>query len=58
MLFRSYYLVGNAIVWWGSSASLIIWALTLVWHLARFQRKINDFAPGALPSLPMWLELC
>lgn len=53
-----YYLVGNAIVWWGSSASLIIWALTLVWHLARFQRKINDFAPGALPSLPMWLELC
>lgn len=42
-----YYLVGNAIVWWGSSASLIIWVFTLGWHLARFQRKINDFAPGA-----------
>lgn len=41
-----YYLVGNAIVWWSSSASLIVFIFTLMWHLARFQRKINDFAPG------------
>ncbi|GAA5981932.1 hypothetical protein JCM5350_006569 [Sporobolomyces pararoseus] len=41
-----YYLVGNAIVWWMGSMSLIIWVFTLLWHLMRFQRKINDFAPG------------
>ncbi|GAA5861924.1 hypothetical protein JCM1840_006876 [Sporobolomyces johnsonii] len=41
-----YYLVGNAVVWWMGSASLIVWVFTLLWHLMRFQRKINDFAPG------------
>lgn len=46
-----YYLVGNAIVWWSSSASLIVFIFTLMWHLARFQRKINDFAPGAFSPL-------
>jgi dolichyl-phosphate-mannose-protein mannosyltransferase len=45
-----YYLVGNAVVWWMASASLGIWAVTLLWHLMRFQRKINDFAPGSFPS--------
>ena len=41
-----YYLIGNAIVWWMASASLAIWVGTLMWHLGRFQRKINDFAAG------------
>ncbi|BGP29202.1 Dolichyl-phosphate-mannose--protein mannosyltransferase 2 [Rhodotorula toruloides] len=41
-----YYLIGNPATWWLSSASLIVWAFTLLWHLMRFQRKINDFAPG------------
>ncbi|KAM0787088.1 hypothetical protein ACM66B_006346 [Microbotryomycetes sp. NB124-2] len=41
-----YYLIGNAVTWWLSSVSLFAWVLTLLWHLARFQRKINDFAPG------------
>lgn len=41
-----YYLVGNAVVWWLGSASLGVFVLALVWHLMRFQRKINDFAPG------------
>jgi dolichyl-phosphate-mannose--protein O-mannosyl transferase len=41
-----FYLTGNIIVWWGSSLSLILFVGTLFWHLARFQRKINDFAPG------------
>ncbi|GAA5937672.1 hypothetical protein JCM3775_002095 [Rhodotorula graminis] len=41
-----YYLVGNPITWWMGSASLVVWAFTLLWHLMRFQRKINDFAPG------------
>lgn len=43
-----YYLVGNAVTWWMASASLAVWVGTLMWHLGRFQRKINDFAPGAL----------
>ena len=41
-----FYLVGNAVVWWGSSASLVVFLATLLWHLGRFQRKFNDFAPG------------
>lgn len=43
-----YYLVGNAVVWWSSTVSLVVFAVALVWHFARFQRKINDFAPGAV----------
>lgn len=50
-----YYLVGNAIVWWMGSASLVVWVFTLLWHLMRFQRKINDFAPGT-SSLSFELE--
>ncbi|KAL8277538.1 hypothetical protein RQP46_010093 [Phenoliferia psychrophenolica] len=41
-----YYLLGNAITWWMASTSLVVWIFTLLWHFARFQRKINDFAPG------------
>ena len=41
-----YYLLGNPVVWWTASLSLLVWAVTLLWHFARFQRKINDFAPG------------
>ncbi|GAA6005428.1 hypothetical protein JCM10207_002978 [Rhodosporidiobolus poonsookiae] len=41
-----YYLVGNPVVWWMATASLGIWVFALIWHLMRFQRKINDFAPG------------
>ncbi|GAA5856473.1 hypothetical protein JCM8547_008760 [Rhodosporidiobolus lusitaniae] len=52
-----YYLVGNAVVWWMATASLGIWAVTLLWHLMRFQRKINDFAPGArVEPFPLPLE--
>ncbi|POY73479.1 hypothetical protein BMF94_3416 [Rhodotorula taiwanensis] len=43
---EKYYLLGNPVTWWISSVSLGVWALTLLWHLMRFQRKINDFAPG------------
>lgn len=52
-----YYLVGNAVVWWMASASLGIWAVTLLWHLMRFQRKINDFAPGASSRLSLSISL-
>jgi len=51
-----YYLVGNPVTWWMGSASLVVWTFTLLWHLMRFQRKINDFAPGA-SLLPLALSL-
>ncbi|KDE06245.1 hypothetical protein MVLG_03404 [Microbotryum lychnidis-dioicae p1A1 Lamole] len=41
-----YYLVGNAVVWWLSTTSLFVFIGALFWHLMRFQRNINDFAPG------------
>ena len=41
-----YYLIGNVVTWWGSSISLLVFLPTLLWHLGRFQRKKNDFAPG------------
>lgn len=47
-----YYLLGNPIVWWSSAVSLIVFGFTLLWHLARFQRKFNDFAPGQLACSP------
>jgi hypothetical protein len=53
-----YYLVGNAVVWWMASASLGIWAVTLLWHLMRFQRKINDFAPGSFRLFSSLSLLC
>lgn len=46
-----YYLVGNAVVWWSSTMSLVVFLFTLLYHFARFQRKINDFAPGRLLHL-------
>jgi dolichyl-phosphate-mannose-protein mannosyltransferase len=41
-----YYLVGNPIIWWSGSVSLLVFVVTLGWYLARFQRRYNDFAPG------------
>lgn len=52
-----YYLVGNPVTWWMGSTSLLIWVATLLWHLMRFQRKINDFAPGAFHRLISLLRL-
>jgi dolichyl-phosphate-mannose-protein mannosyltransferase len=54
-----YYLVGNAIVWWLGSTSLIVWFFTLVWHLMRFQRKINDFSsPGEWNQFLYLSKIC
>lgn len=54
---EKYYLLGNPITWWISSVSLGVWAFTLLWHLMRFQRKINDFAPGK-PALFLRRPVC
>lgn len=41
-----YYLVGNPIIWWGSSASLIVYVLVLLWYKGRMQRRIYDLSPS------------
>lgn len=48
-----YYLLGNPIVWWGSSASLIVALASFVVYVLRAQRKYIDFDPGACRH---WLE--
>lgn len=40
-----YYLIGNPVIWWGSSASLIAFAFVLLYYLARLQRRHVDLSP-------------
>ncbi|KOS15054.1 glycosyltransferase family 39 protein [Malassezia pachydermatis] len=37
-----YYLIGNPVVWWGSTASLHVAVVLLVWYILRRQRHIHD----------------
>ncbi|KAH8798445.1 glycosyltransferase family 39 protein [Flagelloscypha sp. PMI_526] len=37
-----YYLLGNPIVWWGSTVSLMVAVMSLVWYILRWQRKYVD----------------
>ncbi|KDQ16238.1 glycosyltransferase family 39 protein [Botryobasidium botryosum FD-172 SS1] len=41
-----YYLLGNPVVWWGGTASLIASVGVLAVYLLRMQRRYNDFEPG------------
>ncbi|GAC75515.1 dolichyl-phosphate-mannose:protein O-mannosyl transferase [Moesziomyces antarcticus T-34] len=41
-----YYLIGNPVVWWGSSASLVVFAGTWLWYMMRRQRRIHDLSPS------------
>ncbi|KAK0548730.1 Protein O-mannosyltransferase 2 [Tilletia horrida] len=41
-----YYLVGNVIVWWGSTLSLPVFLAVLAWYLARIQRRHADLSPA------------
>ncbi|KAK0535978.1 Protein O-mannosyltransferase 2 [Tilletia horrida] len=41
-----YYLVGNVLVWWGSTISLPVFVLVLGWYLARIQRRHADLSPS------------
>ncbi|WFD23332.1 dolichyl-phosphate-mannose--protein mannosyltransferase [Malassezia equina] len=40
-----YYLIGNPVVWWGSTASLYVAVLLLTWYILRRQRHIIDMDP-------------
>jgi len=37
-----YFLLGNPLVYWGSTAGLGIFALVIVWYVVRWQRGYND----------------
>ncbi|CAI2176276.1 8797_t:CDS:10, partial [Funneliformis geosporum] len=41
-----YYLLGNPVVWWSGTVSLIIFVVTLLWYLVRRQRGYKDFSPA------------
>lgn len=43
-----YYLLGNPIVWWSSTASLILALVVLFIYIVRWQRKYNDLDPGTV----------
>lgn len=40
-----YYLIGNPVVWWGSTASLYVAVVLLAWYILRRQRHIIDMDP-------------
>ncbi len=41
-----YYLLGTPVVWWGSTISLMVAALTFVVFIMRMQRQYKDWLPG------------
>ncbi len=41
-----YYLIGNPIIWWGSTASLAVFVGVLLWYFARLQRRHADLSPA------------
>ncbi|PKK76569.1 PMT-domain-containing protein [Rhizophagus irregularis] len=41
-----FYLLGNPIIWWSSTASLVIFVFTLLYYLIRRQRKYKDLSPA------------
>jgi dolichyl-phosphate-mannose-protein mannosyltransferase len=46
-----YFLLGNPVVYWGSTASLGIFGLLLVWYLLRWQRGYPDLKPQDLDQI-------
>ena len=37
-----YYLLGNPLVYWGSTFSLLVFGLLVIWYLVRWQRGYNE----------------
>lgn len=45
-----FYLLGTPVIWWGSTISLGVAVLSLVWYLLRMQRQYKDWAHGELAA--------
>jgi dolichyl-phosphate-mannose-protein mannosyltransferase len=41
-----YFLLGNPIVWWSGTASLVLFVFLLFWYSVRQKRKYIEFSPG------------
>jgi dolichyl-phosphate-mannose-protein mannosyltransferase len=41
-----YYLIGNPLIWWGTTAALIVLSFVLVLYTIRRSRGSIDFSPG------------
>lgn len=46
-----YFLLGNPLVYWGSTASLAGFGLIVVWYLIRWQRGYNDLTPREIDHI-------
>ena len=41
-----YYLIGNPLIWWGSTVSMILLVITLTVYTIREKRGLKDFKKG------------
>lgn len=46
-----YFLLGNPIVYWGSTASLFIFAGIVAWYLIRWQRGYEELKPSEIDQI-------
>ncbi|KAL1968763.1 hypothetical protein VTN77DRAFT_1589 [Rasamsonia byssochlamydoides] len=46
-----YFLLGNPLVYWGSTASLVIFGLLFLWYLLRWQRGYADLSPADIDHI-------
>src|SRR5690348_4714616 len=51
ILVVKYFLLGNPIVYWGSTASLGVLALIVAWHVIRWQRGYPDLKPDDIDHI-------
>jgi hypothetical protein len=43
-----FYLLGNPIIWWGSTLSVIVFVLMFMTYLIRSKRQLNDFKTNGI----------
>lgn len=46
-----YFLLGNPLVYWGSTASLFVFGLMLAWYIIRWQRGYVDLSPSEIDQI-------
>ncbi len=46
-----YFLLGNPVVYWGSTASLGVFGLLVLWYLIRWQRGYNELKPADIDQI-------
>lgn len=51
-----YFLIGNPVIWWGSTVSIVLWMLVLAGYIVQRKRKVQMFATRGirLPYPDQW----